>query len=91
MCQKAKIKPWQKMKSREEIRFLALLSKSQEKASKLKNGHKAQKSTAELADSNAAENEEDEWRLPKVSLKSDILNLNVQISRFSPLSSLLKL
>ena len=44
------------MKSREEIRFLALLNKSQEKAASLKN-KESDKISAII---------EDEWRVPKV-------------------------
>ena len=58
------------MKSREEIRFLALLSKTQEKAAKFRNGQNASKS-----DENHCDNGDDlqndltgdSWRLPKVS------------------------
>ena len=59
-----------KMKSREEIRFLALLSKTQEKAAKFRNGQNASKN-----DENHCDNGDDlqndltgdSWRLPKVS------------------------
>ena len=47
------------MKSREEIRFLALLNKSQEKAASLKN-KESDKISAII---------EDEWRVPKVIKK----------------------
>ena len=58
------------MKSREEIRFLALLSKTQEKAAKFRNGQNASKN-----DENHCDNGDDlqndltgdSWRLPKVS------------------------
>ena len=50
------------MKSREEIRFLALLNKSQEKAALLRN-KESDKISAII---------EDEWRVPKVIKKSDI-------------------
>ena len=61
-----------KMKSREEIRFLALLSKTQEKAAKLKN-NQASKFNSEIncddvEISNIVLTEDDDWRLPKVFL-----------------------
>jgi len=57
------------MKSREEIRFLALLSKTQEKAAKLKN-NQASKFNSEIncddaEISNIDLTEDDDWRLPK--------------------------
>ena len=59
-----------KMKSREEIRFLALLSKTQEKAAKLKN-NQASKFNSEIncddaEISNIDLTEDEDWRLPKV-------------------------
>merc|ERR1711997_82751 len=58
-----------KMKSREEIRFLTLLSKAQEKAANLKNGnHKTDvnhKTSTASASSHESGDSGDEWRLPK--------------------------
>ena len=51
------------MKSREEIRFLALLSKSQEKAASLKSSEN-DKSAVKI---------DDEWRVPKVRKKLNSL------------------
>ena len=47
----------QKMKSREEIRFLTLLTKTQDKASQLKS----------IDNDHVNEAEFDNWRLPKVN------------------------
>ena len=51
------------MKSREEIRFLTLLAKTQDKTSKLK---KLPANSDEIHESNE-DSCADEWRLPKVS------------------------
>ena len=59
------------MKSREEIRFLALLAKTQEKAAKMRN-HQITKtgieSSVDEVDSNSQTDltGEEDWRLPKV-------------------------
>ena len=55
------------MKSREEIRFLALLNKSQEKAASLKN-KESDKISAII---------EDEWRVPKVIIYSVAFHINL--------------
>ena len=59
-----------KMKSREEIRFLALLSKTQEKAAKLKTNQASKFNSETTCDdaeiSNIDLTEDDDWRLPKV-------------------------
>ena len=52
-----------KMKSREEIRFLTLLAKTQDKTSKLK---KLPANSDEIQESNE-DSCADEWRLPKVT------------------------
>ena len=52
------------MKSREEIRFLTLLAKTQDKTSKLK---KLPANSDEIQESNE-DSGADEWRLPKVKL-----------------------
>ena len=51
------------MKSREEIRFLTLLAKTQDKTSKLK---KLPANSDEIQESNE-DSCADEWRLPKVT------------------------
>ena len=70
-----------KMKSREEIRFLALLSKTQEKAAKLKTNQASKFNSETTCDDTEVSNidltEDDDWRLPKV-ISSDIKDFKLK-------------
>ena len=62
------------MKSREEIRFLTLLAKTQDKTSKLK---KLPANSDEIQESNE-DSGADEWRLPKVKqIKKGYVMMNI--------------